>query len=234
MKIKACVAMLMLVCFTAQADVLVWHRWGAVDTPLIQLRVSRVRSYMMEASSTRIEGVFNRDISDRLKMSVGLGGNFLHLGNIEGKILSDAGVGFSPAPLVSGAVYNVTPLQGLGVYMYSSMSITAAGTKKIFKDDRLLLGDLWYIPIEIKGGILKRFETVPGEWVSVLAGLSYSHERITSNPNWGEEHLIEPEGFLGWEVDVAHNLSEKLSVYLGVGSLFNDSNPYVVGGLRFY
>ena len=57
MKIKACVAMLMLVCFTAQADVLVWHRWGAVDTPLIQLRVSRVRSYTISEKSHCISSV---------------------------------------------------------------------------------------------------------------------------------------------------------------------------------
>lgn len=214
-------------CVSVAADVPVWHKWSEEDKPF-GVRIRRVRNHIMEAESTRIEGTLGRKMNQRVKISVGLGINFLHAADK----ISEFGLDLSPLPVGTFSIYSITPLKTTGLEVYSSGSIGAAGSKVIVKETNESVGSITNVGLEVKWGLLKRIATVPGEWLTVLGGLSYSYEWLTLVDS--EESITGSEGFLGWEIATALNLSSKFSVFAGVGSLFEKSNSFVFGGFQFY
>ena len=223
-----CLALLISACSFTQADVLIFHRWN--DNRQLELRFNRVPVRLLKSTATHLAGAWNWRLTPRLKASAGFGANFLHAD----KELSKYNLDSSPLPLFTGALYSINPLQSLDVDLYSSISLARAGSKIRLNgvDDFSL--NFWHTPLNIKIGTLKRFITVPGEWFTVLFGLSYAHETIHATAPWAEDELSGSDSFFGWEAAAAYNLSQKLSVYVGYGSLFTDPISYFFAGFRFY
>ena len=214
-------------CGSVAADIPVWHKWSEENKPL-GIRIRRVRNHIMETESTRIEGTLNWKMNQRVKAAFGLGINFLHADDV----VSEFGLDLSPLPVASFSLYNITPLKTVGFEVYSAGSIGAAGSKLIVKETQESVGSISNVGLEVKWGLLKRIATVPGEWITVLGGLSYSYEQLTLADS--EESITGSESFLGWELGAALNLSSKFSVFAGVGSLFEESDSFVFGGFHFY